>query len=178
MLESLATQVEAFTEAKLEIGRPDVAVRVRKAVCGYVELKEPAKSADPNKLKGADKSQWERFKALPNLVYTNGADWGLYRNGKAVTAVAGVSANGKVNADAARKLFALLTDFIQWQPIVPTTPKGLAETLAPLCRMLRNDVAAALEDEKSTLRELSREIREALFPNASHRDFSDTYAQR
>lgn len=178
LLETLAPQVEAFTEAKLEIGRPDIALRVRKAVCGYVELKEPGKSADPNKLKGADKAQWERFKALPNLIYTNGADWGLYRGGKAITTVAGVvNSSGKVDEDAARKLFALLTDFIQWEPIVPTTPKALAETLAPLCRMLRDDVAEALEDDKSSLRELSKEIREALFPNASHRDFSDTYAQ-
>lgn len=178
VLESLAAQVEAFTEAKLEIGRPDVAVRVRGAVCGYVELKEPGKSADPNKLKGADKAQWARFKALPNLVYSNGADWGLYRDGKAVATVRGViDSGGKVDADTARKLFALLTDFIQWQPIVPTTPKALAETLAPLCRMLRDDVAEALENDRSSLRELSREIREALFPNASHRDFSDTYAQ-
>ena len=178
VLEALATQIEAFTEAKLEIGRPDIALRVRKAVCGYVELKEPGKSADPNKLKGADKAQWERFKALPNLVYTNGADWGLYRGGKAITTVAGViNTGGKVDESASRKLFALLTDFIQWEPIVPTTPKALAETLAPLCRMLRDDVGEALEDETSSLRELSKEIREALFPNASHRDFSDTYAQ-
>lgn len=177
VLEALAPQIEAFTEAKLEIGRPDIALRVRKAVCGYVELKEPCKSADPNKLKGADKAQWERFKALPNLVYTNGADWGLYRDGKAITKVAGVVNFGKVDEDAARRLLALLTDFIQWEPIVPTTPKALAEALAPLCRMLRDDVAEALEDDTSSLRELSKEIREALFPNASHRDFSDTYAQ-
>jgi hypothetical protein len=178
LLEALAPHVEAFTEAKLEQGRPDIAVRVRHAVCGYVELKEPGKSADPTRLKGADKRQWQRFQALPNLVYSNGRDWGLYRDGKAVTKVSGVvDASGEVDAEAARKLQAMLTDFIQWQPIVPTTPKALAETLAPLCRMLRDDVAETLEDEASALRELSREIRQALFPNASHRDFADTYAQ-
>lgn len=178
IFESLAAHVEAFTEAKVEVGRPDVAVRVRKAVCGHAELKEPGKSADPNKLKGADKAQWGRFTALPNLVYTNGADWGLYRGGKCVSTVTGlVDDHGKVDAESARKLFALLTDFIQWQPIAPTTPKALAETLAPLCRMLRDDVAEALESETSALRELSKEIREALFPNANHRDFADTYAQ-
>jgi hypothetical protein len=178
LLEALSPHVEAFTEAKLEQGRPDIAVRVRHAVCGYVELKEPGKSADPTRLKGADKRQWQRFQALPNLVYSNGRDWGLYRDGKAVTKVSGVvDASGEVDAEAARKLQAMLTDFIQWQPIVPTTPKALAETLAPLCRMLRDDVAETLEDEASALRELSREIRQALFPNASHRDFADTYAQ-
>lgn len=178
VLESFGTYVEAFTEAKLEIGRPDVAVRVRGAVCGYVELKEPGKSADPTRLKGADKKQWQRFQALPNLVYSNGSDWGLYRDGKPVTKVNGVvDADGKVDLGAARKLQALLTDFMQWEPIVPTTPKALAETLAPLCRMLRDDVAEVLADETSTLYSLSAEIRRTLFPNASHRDFADTYAQ-
>src|SRR5690606_33712915 len=98
ILETIGSHVEGFTEAKLEIGRPDVAVRVRGAVCGYIELKEPGKSVDPNKLKGADKAQWERFKALPNLIYSNGADWGLYRDGKAVTTMRGVIGDdGKVD---------------------------------------------------------------------------------
>lgn len=178
ILEALESYTEAFTEAKLEIGRPDVVVRVKGAVCGYVELKEPGKSADPTKLKGADKNQWKRFQALPNLIYCNGSDWGLYRTGAAVTKVKGVIDDaGKVDTDAANKLHALLVDFIQWTPIAPSTPKALAETLAPLCRMLRDDVAEALADETSALWGLSAEIRRALFPNASHRDFADTYAQ-
>lgn len=178
LLEGVALHVEAFTEAKLDIGRPDVAVSVRHAVCGYVELKEPGKSADPTRLKGADKAQWQRFKALPNLVYSNGSDWGLYRSGDPVTKVKGVVDDaGTVDADAARRLEALLTDFIQWEPIVPATPRALAETLAPLCRMLRDDVAEVLADQASTLHGLSAQIRRTLFPNASHRDFADTYAQ-
>jgi hypothetical protein len=71
----------------------------------------------------------------------------------------------------------MLNDFRQWKPILPTTPKALAETLAPLCRMLRDDVSEVLENMTSALRELSSEIRLALFPNANHRDFADTYAQ-
>jgi hypothetical protein len=178
IIESVAAGVEAFTEAKIEdVGRPDMVVRIRGAVCGYVELKEPGKSADPRKLKGADKAQWERFNALPNLVYCNGADWGLYRTGELVTKVAGVIDSGRVDPIAAGQLEALLADFHQWQPIPPSTPRALAETLAPLCRMLRDDVAEVLEDEDSTLAALSKEIRQALFPNASHRDFADTYAQ-
>jgi len=178
VLESIGPKFEVFTEAKLEIGRPDMVVRNHGAVCGYVELKEPGKSADPNKLKGADRQQWKRFQALPNLIYCNGRDWGLYRSGEVVTKVAGViDDQGKVVEAAAQKLRAMLEDFSQWEPITPTTPKGLAQTLAPLCRMLRDDVADVLQDETSTLYTLSAEIRHALFPNATHRDFADTYAQ-
>jgi hypothetical protein len=53
----------------------------------------------------------------------------------------------------------MLNDFRQWKPIPPTTPKALAETLAPLCRMLRDDVSEVLENKTSALRELSSEIR-------------------
>ena len=178
LLEALGPKIEAFTEAKVEdVGRPDIAVRIHGAICGHVELKEPGKPADPNKLKGVDKKQWERFKALPNLVYTNGSDWGLYRSGQMIGKVVGVIDSGKIDADASAKLEALLADFRQWRPIPPSTPKALAETLAPLSRMLRDDVAEVLADETSALHGLSAEIREALFPNASHRDFADTYAQ-
>src|SRR5690606_38533369 len=85
--------------------------------------------------------------------------------------------DGKPDASAFSRLEALLADFLQWEPIAPSTPKALAETLAPLCRMLRDDVSEVLADETSALHELSAEIRLALFPNASHRDFADTYAQ-
>lgn len=178
ILESLGSRVEVFTEAKIDFGRPDMVIRVAGAICGYVELKEPGKSADPNRLKGPDKLQWKRFQALPNLIYSNGRDWGLYRSGEVVAKVSGVIDEDGVISDAATaKLHALLENFRQWEPIAPTTPKGLAETLAPLCRMLRDDVAEVLENESSTLNALSKEIRQALFPNASHRDFADTYAQ-
>ena len=178
ILESIGPKVEAFTEVKLEIGRPDMAVRIRGAVCGFVELKEPGKSADPNKLKGVDRQQWKRFQALPNLIYCNGRDWGLYRSGEVVTKVAGVvDDEGNIVDDAANRLKALLNDFVQWEPIPPASPKALAQTLAPLCQMLRDDVSDVLRDKKSTLYALSSEIRQALFPNASHRDFADTYAQ-
>lgn len=178
ILESLGPRIEAFTEARIDgIGRPDFAVRINGAICGHLELKEPGKPADPARLKGLDRKQWERFRALPNLVYTNGTDWGLYRNGQAIAKVVGVVEGGTVDATASAKLEALLCDFRQWQPVPPSTPKALAETLAPLCRMLRDDVAEVLADETSALHGLSAEIRQALFPNASHRDFADTYAQ-
>lgn len=178
ILEALGPRIDAFTEAKLEIGRPDIAVQVKQAICGYVELKEPGKSADPTRLKGTDKEQWQRFQALPNLIYTNGSDWRLYRSGE-LRGKAGalLDDEGGIDHTAANKLRSLLDDFIQWKPIPPQTPKALAETLAPLSRMLRDDVAEALEDENSALSELSAEIRRTLFPNASHRDFADTYAQ-
>ena len=55
--------------------------------------------------------------------------------------------------------------------------KGFAALLAPLCRMLRDDVAGALQDPHSPLVELAREWRQSLFPDASDGQLADAYAQ-
>lgn len=84
LLGSVAPRVQTRTEAQVqELGaRPDIGVTVRKLLCGYVELKAPSKGARVSRLKGADKAQWEKFKALPNLLYTDGSEWALYRSGE------------------------------------------------------------------------------------------------
>ena len=75
---STSTKAEAPVEA---VGRPDIAVAVNDLLCGYVELKAPGTGANANKFKGRNKQQWEKFKTLPNLVYTDGNEWALYRSG-------------------------------------------------------------------------------------------------
>jgi hypothetical protein len=48
-----------------------------------VELEAPGRGADPTRLRGEhDKRQWERLAALPNLLYTDGSEWALYRSGE------------------------------------------------------------------------------------------------
>ena len=61
--------------------RPDFAVTYRNALVGFVEVKAPGKGADPRRFKGHDKEQWERLKALPNLIYTDGNAFSLWRSG-------------------------------------------------------------------------------------------------
>ena len=83
----------------------------------------------------------------------------------------------------ARALAPLLQDFLQWAPVIPTTSDGevdlarFAEELAPLCRLLRDDVAAALGDADLPLDQLQIDWRELLFPQASNAEFADAYAQ-
>ncbi len=63
--------------------RPDIAVYSKSLICGYVELKKPGDGADAPKLKGPhNKEQWEKLKNLPNLIYTDGREWSLYRRGE------------------------------------------------------------------------------------------------
>ena len=61
------------------LGKPDYAVHSGKLLAGYVELKAPGVRANPNRFTGHNAHQWKRFQTIPNLIYTDGNEWGLYR---------------------------------------------------------------------------------------------------
>jgi len=156
---SLGLTVTTLTEVqeKEVSGRPDMGVSVGGLLTGHIELKATGKGADPKKLKGPDKSQWERFQDLPNLLYTDGNEWCLFRSGEKIGKLLRFS--GDVTADGAEAITAadaaalleLFRDFLRWEPVVPSSPKALAALLAPLCRLLRSDVADALKNPDSSL---------------------------
>ena len=183
---TFALTVESRTETHLPEHkvRPDIAVYVDKLICGYVELKAPGLGADAPKLKGAhNKAQWNKLKGLPNLIYTDGRDWALYRDGVRCSAIVrldddpterGSKAVSNSNCDA---LSALLRDFLGWAPIVPHRPRLLAQYLAPLTRFLRSEVKAALENPDSPIALLANEIRQNFLPKADDSQFADAYAQ-
>ena len=178
--------VESRTEAHLPENkvRPDIAIHVDKLICGYVELKAPGLGADAPKLKGThNKSQWEKLKRLPNLIYADGREWALYRGGERCGAIVrldddpteyGSRAVSKVNCD---DLSVLFRDFLGWAPIVPHRPRLLAQYLAPLTRFLRTEVEAALKGSDSAAALLATEWRQYFFPGADDAQFADAYAQ-
>ena len=62
--------------------RPDYAITLSNVLVGFVELKAPGKGADPRRFKDRhDKDQWTRLQLLPNLVYTDGNAFSLWRDG-------------------------------------------------------------------------------------------------
>ena len=163
-------------------GRPDVGVAVFNAPTGHIELKAPSRGANPNRFKGHDRRQWDNFKNLPNLIYTDGLEWTLFHTGERID---GVRLSGDLTTDGAgavtmtdaQQLGGLLQTFFSWQPIAPATPRRLAETLAPLARLLRRDVLAALDDEDSAIAQLRQDWQSTLFANADPPQFADAYAQ-
>jgi len=182
--QALGLKIVCTGEVRLpgRMGKPDYAVHDAKLLTGYVELKAPGVGANPNRFTGHNAHQWKRFQAQPNLLYCDGNDWGLYRNGEAIRVVrlsGDVATDGKNAASVqdAQAVLVLLTDFLSWQPIIPKNVKDLAELLAPLCRMLRDDVTDALKDPKSPLVQLAKDWRQLLFPEASDEKFADAYAQ-
>lgn len=161
--------------------RPDYAVTRRKALVGHIEVKAPGKGADPRRFDGKhDKAQWEKLKALPNLIYTDGQAFSLWRDGARVGEI--VRLDGELETAGAKltgppALTALVADFLSWNPIPPKTPKQLAETTARLCRLLRDEVEEQLARGAPELVGLMEDWRQLLLPDAKESEFADGYAQ-
>ena len=161
--------------------RPDYAVTVNNALIGFIEVKAPGKGADPRKFKDAhDADQWRRLKSLPNLIYTDGNAFSVWRNGELLDSVVNLdgdveSAGASLKAPAT--LVTLFSDFLNWAPIAPKTPKQLAETSAHLCRLLRDEVTEHLKQDFKPLTSLAEDWKDLLFPEATPEQFADGYAQ-
>ena len=139
--------------------RPDFAVTRKGVLIGFIEVKAPGKGADPAKFKGKhDKEQWEKLKALPNIIYTDGNAFSLWNDGErampTVTLGGDIESSGKA-LTAPPELLALFTAFYGWSPIPPRTPRQLAEITARLCRLLRDEVSEQLELEAPGLTSLA-----------------------
>jgi hypothetical protein len=166
------------------IGIPDFSIKDGLLLIGHVETKPPGAGADPTKFKGEhDRNQWERFKKLPNVLYTDGFEWALYRSGERQGPLLRLTVphtGGTVLAaddNEAVKLAALAAQTFAWKAVAPASLEALATTLAPLAALLRAEIRAQLDDPASQVFKASEEFRSALFPERSHDQVADAFAQ-
>ncbi|GAA0628734.1 hypothetical protein GCM10009535_00040 [Streptomyces thermocarboxydovorans] len=170
--------------------RPDYAVRIDENVTGYIEVKRPGKSIDPETFTGHDKRQWERLRDLPNLLYTNGTHWRLFQYGTPVgeeVVLSGVlkSAGEKLRAGDVAAFDALAQAVLCWKPPKIRRVPVLVQHIAPLCRLLREAVREQLRAEagfdadhaERPFTGLRSDWRRLLFPTADDATFADGYAQ-
>lgn len=163
--------------------RPDYSVTRKGALIGHIEVKAPGKGADPRKFSDKhDKAQWAKLKSLPNLIYTDGNAFSLWRDGERAVEIVLLDGDIETSGAALRappSLTALLAEFLDWSPLPPKTPRQLAETSARLCRLLRDEVTELLEREppSTTLVGLRDDWRQLLLPEATNADFADGFAQ-
>ena len=161
--------------------RPDYSVTLANALVGFIEVKAPGKGADPKKFTDPhDKAQWDKLKALPNLLYTDGNSWSLWRNGERSGPI--VTLDGEVDTAGAKlaappTLLPLISDFLSWHPVEPKSARELAPIAARLSRFLRDEVVEAMKDNNSPLVGLAKDWRTLLFPDADDARFADGYAQ-
>jgi hypothetical protein len=161
--------------------RPDYAVTVSNALVGFIEVKAPGKGADPRKFADPhDKDQWDKLKSLPNLLYTDGNAFSLWRDGELVGKIVRLEGDVEtsgIKLTAPATLASVIDDFLQWKPIPPKTAKKLAEVCARLCRLLRDEVVEQMALGNPGLTALALDWRKLLFPQADDAQFSDGYAQ-
>lgn len=177
-----AVSLVGETTVKHLKSRPDFAVTVHKALVGFIEVKKPGKGANPAKFEQGshDREQWEKLKSLPNLLYTDGNSFSLWRDGKLEGKI--IQLDGDVETSGAKlsapeTLRALFSSFLQWQPIPPKSAKQLAEISARLCRLLREEVVEQMAQGNEGLTALAKDWRHLLFPTADDAQFADGYAQ-
>lgn len=161
--------------------RPDYAIWVDGALVGVVEIKAPGKGADPTRFKGHDKRQWERLACMPNVLYTDGETFGLYRDGERVGDIVRLrgsveTAGSALTIDDPDQLLGLFERFLRWSPLPPSRPKQLAGVAARLCRLLRTEVGELLGSDEG-LQALADDWRRLLFPSLTDGEFADAYAQ-
>lgn len=196
-LETLLAQVAAAVGVRFTVVgeasladlrvRPDYAAYVNGAITGYIEVKAPGKGADPTRwsARSHDGVQWSKLSALPNVLYTDGENWGLYRTGVKVGDV--VRLRGDIATARARLtpdgdgLARLLADFLHWTPVAPRSLSQLVGAVAPLTRLLRDEVIDTLARENGSgggpFTALASDWRGLLFPDATDFEFADGYAQ-
>ena len=161
--------------------RPDYAVTLNSALVGFIEVKAPGKGADPRRFTDKhDREQWEKLQTLPNLIYTDGNAFSLWRDGGLEGKV--ISLGGDIKTAGAKltapsSLPSLFADFFQWQPQPPKSAPALAELTARLCRLLREEVTEQLAQGSAPLTNLATDWRKLLFPSATNEAFADGYAQ-
>ena len=187
--------------------RPDYAITVDGVLTGYVELKAPGKNIEPASFskKSHEYRQWQRLRNLPNLLYTNGTEWRLYRYGEPVLTSTGYDAvhmhgsfSGHGTLSAPDALATFFLNFLRWVPAPIKSADQLVEALAPLAALLREEMLLGLSAQEKTYKAeqakakkkgeedfvippplvgLRKDWRDTLAPSTSNEEFADSFAQ-
>lgn len=168
--------------------RPDYLIDVDGAPIGYVELKAPGRGVPGHGWHptARERKQWAQLQLLPNVLYSDGQSFAVYRWGELQGPVARVEgdlhrAGGRLRpADA--NLALVLHAFLAWRPRPHRRLEHLVRDAARLCRLLRDEVLDTLGQERlgGTMRLFSDHLadwRTWLFPHLSEELFADAYAQ-
>lgn len=140
------------------VGRPDIAlIKPGQPARAFIELKAPAKSADPKEWKGPhDKRQYGRLQELAHWATSNFFDFRLFERDKLVSkaailppeaidpAISDAAADGLVDAHDPARFLELLAQLFRAQPPTATSDVQLAELLAHSARIIKSAVEERL----------------------------------
>ena len=158
---------------------------------GYIEAKDIGVSLDtierdanrknPNSANGR---QLRRYRdALPNLIFTNYAEFRWYVNGERRLSATLADDDGKgrltANRDGISKTDGLLSAFFAESPEPVSSPEELARCMARLTHMIRDVVREAFANKQasSNVSDLYKATQQTLVDDLSLDDFADVFAQ-
>lgn len=169
-----------------EIGAPDFCLKPAGKSLAFLEAKEPDKPLD--NLRGRDREQLEKYKELPNLLYTNFWDLRLFQEKNEVMQavllprpcldpVAPYTA--RLAAHDPAPALELLARFFAYSIPYIGKPAQLCQYLARAARLVRGAVEEAMEvaPPDSPLGQIYSEFRDILFFELDKKEFADAYAQ-
>lgn len=191
LLESVQDGITATNEpSRIECGAPDYSISFNGLTIGYIEAKDIGASLDaierdanrknPNSANG---SQLRRYRdALPNLIFTNYAEFRWYVNGeRRLSATLADDDTGSLtaNRDSISETDELLSAFFTESPEPVSSPEELARRMARLTHMIRDVVreAFAKKQASNNVSDLYKATKQTLVDDLPLDDFADMFAQ-
>lgn len=192
LLEEVGDGITATNEpTRIECGAPDYSVSHTGITIGYIEAKDISVSLDaverdanrknPNSANG---QQLRRYRdALPNLIFTNYAEFRWYVSGERRLSATLANHDGKGKLTTSREGISetdeLLSAFFAASPEPVSSPEELARRMARLTHMIRDVVRVAFANKQasSNVSDLYRATKQTLVDDLSLEDFADMFAQ-
>ena len=177
--EAHATPEETTTQYEKKVGFPDITIRNKNELVGWIEVKTPEENL------GADKfrEQFTKYReSLENIIFTNLREWQLWQWEDGESKQVGKTIVFDLttpNGASAEDFEQLLIRFFEGRVYQTRTPKQLALALAKKTRLLSKQVEEALEtaDEKSDLWKLKETFEKTLIQDISSHQFANMVAE-
>ena len=186
LIESLVPEVQAINEPKRRaLGAPDYVIKKKGIEIGYIEAKDIGNKDLDGKKRTGNKEQFDRYKDLGNLIFTDYLDFHFYNHKELVTKIA----IGEITVKGIKPItenFEVFENLIQvfCTRITQTikSPKKLAEMMAGRARALSGVIESAITSdethhEDSTLKEQMLAFKDVLIHDITPKEFADVYAQ-
>ncbi len=174
-----ATAEESAKAVAGGVGFPDVTVRRKDRLVGWVEVKLPEDSLDSPKFN----KQFEKYKdALENILFTNFKQWQLWQwgdEGKPVKIKEIIFDVANFTTGEEQNLIDILHQFFSGKAYEARTTKQLALALAKKTKLLSNQVEEAFKDadETSDLVKLKETFEKTLIQNIEPHQFANMVAE-
>ncbi len=173
-----ATPEETSTQYENLIGFPDITIRNKNELIGWVEVKVPKENLNADKFQ----VQFTKYKdSLENIIFTNLREWQLWQweEGESKKTADVLFDLTDIKPASSKEFESFLIKFFEGRAYQTRTPKQLALALAKKTRFLSKQVEEALEKSKSDsdLQKLKSTFEKTLIQDISEHQYANMVAE-